>query len=170
MPTKWGSWAGPWAATTRRAAAFEKRARLVVAWGGNHDWGAVQHARRKREGENPVPHYWDHVLWVWGASDIDDLLAKSAKVTLRGVADRITVPFLVTHGATDRQIPLHYAEQSYAEAVNSPKRQLRVFTKVEGGSEHISLDNMPVVATYIADWVAETFDDLASNTVVAPPQ
>ena len=49
-----------------RAAAFEKRLALVVAWGANHDWGAVQRRRLQREGERPVPHYWDHVLWVWG--------------------------------------------------------------------------------------------------------
>ena len=49
-----------------RAAAFEKRLALVVAWGANHNWGAVQRRRLEREGERPVPHYWEHVLWVWG--------------------------------------------------------------------------------------------------------
>ena len=49
-----------------RAAAFEKRFALCVAWGANHDWGAVQRRRKEREGERPVPHYWEHVLWVWG--------------------------------------------------------------------------------------------------------
>ena len=38
-----------------RAAAFEKRLALCVAWGANHDWGAVQKRRLDREGENPVP-------------------------------------------------------------------------------------------------------------------
>ncbi len=33
-----------------RAAAFEKRFALVVAWGANHDWGAVQRRRLEREG------------------------------------------------------------------------------------------------------------------------
>jgi dienelactone hydrolase len=47
-----------------RAAAFERRITFVVAWGANHNWAAVQEARRRREGENPVPHYWDHVFWV----------------------------------------------------------------------------------------------------------
>ena len=49
-----------------RAAAFEKRFALCVAWGANHNWGAVQRRRMEREGERPVPHYWEHVLWVWG--------------------------------------------------------------------------------------------------------
>jgi hypothetical protein len=33
-----------------RAAAFEKRLALVVAWGANHDWGAVQRRRLSARG------------------------------------------------------------------------------------------------------------------------
>ena len=55
--------------------AFEKRLALVVAWGANHDWGAVQRRRVQREGERPVPHYGEHVLWVWGFDDMDAFLA-----------------------------------------------------------------------------------------------
>jgi dienelactone hydrolase len=127
-----------------RAAAFEKRLALCVAWGANHDWGAVQKRRRDREGENPVPHYWDHVLWVWGETDVE----------------QITVPFLIVHGENDRQIPVAYAHQSYDQAINSPHRELRVFTPEEGATEHIGLDHLPHVATYVADWVADTFDAL----------
>ena len=57
-----------------RAAAYEKRIKLVVAWGANHNWGEVQKKRLEREGENPVPHYWEHVLWVWGGDDIDTFI------------------------------------------------------------------------------------------------
>jgi malonyl CoA-acyl carrier protein transacylase len=73
-----------------RAAAFEKRLALVVAWGANHDWGAVQRRRLQREGERPVPHYWDHVLWVWGQDSIQDFIELAAQVTLDGVVERIT--------------------------------------------------------------------------------
>jgi DNA (cytosine-5)-methyltransferase 1 len=140
-----------------RAAAFEKRLALVVAWGANHDWGAVQRRRLQREGERPVPHYWDHVLWVWGQDSIQDFIELAAQVTLDGVVERITVPFLITHGAGDRQIPLEYAHRSYDQAVNSPRRELRVFTAEEGGAEHIGLDHLPHVSTYTADWVAAAF-------------
>ncbi len=143
-----------------RAAAFEKRLKLVVAWGANHNWGEVQHGRRLREGENPVPHYWDHVMWVWGQDDIEEFMKVADRVTLEHVADQITVPFLITHGINDRQINVKYAHQSYEQAVNSTKRELRIFTPEEGGTEHISLDNLPVVASFIADWVAETFTEL----------
>jgi pimeloyl-ACP methyl ester carboxylesterase len=151
-----------------RAAAFEKRFALCVAWGANHDWGAVQRRRAEREGERPVPHYWEHVLWVWGfdtgnAGDTDALdafLAFADAVTLEGVVERITVPFLIAHGANDRQIPLEYAHRSYDQAVNSPKRELRVFSPEEGATEHIGLDHLPHVSTWIADWVADTFAEL----------
>lgn len=143
-----------------RAAAFEKRLALCVAWGANHDWGAVQKRRLEREGENPVPHYWDHVLWVWGESDLDVFIKKAEAVRLDGVVEQITVPFLIAHGENDRQIPLAYAHRSYQQATGSPRRELRVFTAAEGGAEHIGLDHFPYVATYIADWVADTFAEL----------
>jgi hypothetical protein len=46
--------------------------------------------------------------------------------------------------------------------VASPKRELRVFTAEEGATEHIGLDHLPHVSTFIADWVGDTFRDLAS--------
>ena len=103
-----------------RAAAFEKRLALVVAWGANHNWGAVQRRRLEREGERPVPHYWEHVLWVWGQPDLDAFIKFADQIHLDGVVSQITVPFLVCHGANDRQIPLEYAHRSYDQAVASP--------------------------------------------------
>ncbi|MEV4290836.1 alpha/beta fold hydrolase [Nonomuraea bangladeshensis] len=143
-----------------RAAAFEKRFALCVAWGANHDWGAVQRRRLEREGERPVPHYWEHVLWVWGHTDLKEFIAFADGVNLEGVVERITVPFLVAHGANDRQIPLEYAHRSHDQAVNSPKRELRVFTPEEGATEHIGLDHLPHVSVFIADWVADTFAEI----------
>ena len=140
-----------------------------MAWGANHNWGEVQHGRRLREGENPVPHYWDHVMWVWGQDDIEEFMKVADQVTLEDVADKITVPFLITHGINDRQINVKYAHQSYEQAVNSPKRELRIFTPEEGGTEHISLDNLPVVASFIADWVAETFTELDARSLKNEP-
>jgi dienelactone hydrolase len=142
-----------------RAAAFEKRLALAVAWGANHNWGEVQRRRLNREGENPVPHYWEHVLWVWGQDDIDSFIAMSDRVHLDGVVEQITVPFLITHGENDRQIPVAYAHRSYEQAVASPKRELRIFTAEEGGAEHISLDHLPHAGAFIADWVTETFEE-----------
>ncbi|MEA5455182.1 prolyl oligopeptidase family serine peptidase [Sinomonas sp. JGH33] len=150
-----------------RAAAFEKRLALVVAWGANHDWGAVQRRRLQREGERPVPHYWDHVMWVWGHKNLEEFIDHADSVRLDGIIEQITVPFLIVHGANDRQIPLEYAHRSYEQAINSPHRDLHIFTTEEGGAEHVGLDHLPHVSAYVADWVAAEFDALAADRKVA---
>lgn len=139
-----------------RAVAFEPRFAAGAVWGGNHDWAEIQQRRLQREGERPVPHYWAHVHWAFGARDMDDFIAKAAAMTLEGQLHRIRVPFLVTHGEKDRQIPLGYAQRTYDQLTNSPRRELKVFTAREGGVEHVGADNMAFGRDYIADWFAET--------------
>ena len=144
-----------------RAVAFEPRFACGVVWGSNHDWRDVQAKRLAREGNLPVPHYWAHVCWVWGAKDIDAFMKIAESVHLDGVLDRIKVPFLVTHGQKDSQIPLKWAERTFEQLINSPKRELKIFTDREGGVQHSSFDNSVNAGMYIADWVAET---LGGNT------
>lgn len=139
-----------------RAVAYEPRFASGACWGANHNWAEVQQKRLKREGENPVPHYWAHVLWAFGAQDMEDFLAKAEAMNLNGHMNRVKVPFLVTHGANDRQISVDYARDCYDQLVNSPRRELKIFTDREGGVEHVGADNMAYGRDYIADWFAET--------------
>lgn len=139
-----------------RAVAFEPRFACGVTWGANHDWRDVQKRRLEREGDFPVPHYWEHVRWVWGGKDIQEFMQIAENVHLDGVVEKIKVPFLVTHGEQDSQIPLKWAHRTYEQLVNSPKRELKIFTKREGGVQHSSFDNSINAGQYIADWVAET--------------
>ncbi|NHN39140.1 prolyl oligopeptidase family serine peptidase [Pseudomaricurvus alcaniphilus] len=139
-----------------RAVAFEPRFAAGVVWGANHDWRDVQKRRLAKEGNLPVPHYWNHVCWVWGAKDIEEFMQIAENVHLDGVVEKIKVPFLVTHGSKDSQIPLKWAERTYEQLVNSPKRELKIFTEREGGVQHSSFDNSINAGHYIADWVAET--------------
>ncbi|MBS0482090.1 MAG: alpha/beta hydrolase [Proteobacteria bacterium] len=139
-----------------RAVAYEPRFKSGAAWGANHNWHEVQYGRMKREGENPVPHYWGHVFWVFGAKDMDDFLEKTRDMNLNGHMDRIKVPFLVTHGVNDRQISKDYAQQAYDQLTSSPRRELKWFTDREGGVEHVGADNHAFAIDYIADWFAET--------------
>ncbi|MDQ7261396.1 alpha/beta hydrolase [Paracoccus sp. PS-1] len=139
-----------------RVCAFEPRFASGAVWGANHNWAEVQQKRLKREGENPVPHYWNHVMWVFGAGDMEDFLAKAEGFNLNGVMEKIRVPFLVTHGANDRQIGLEYAHQAYDQLTNAPRRALKIFTDREGGIEHVGADNMTYGRNFIADWFAET--------------
>jgi len=139
-----------------RAVAYEPRFASGAVWGANHNWREVQDKRMKREGENPVPHYWAHVMWAFGAGDMDEFLEKSQGMNLNGHMDRIKVPFLVTHGAQDRQISASYADDLYGQLVNSPRREKVIFTAREGGVEHVGADNMSYGRDCIADWFAET--------------
>lgn len=143
-----------------RATAFEKRIKVCVAWGANHNWGEVQRRRLAKEGDRPVPHYWDHVMWVWGKDNLEAFMDYAPRISLEGVLKNIQVPFLVTHGVNDRQIPLEYAHQSHDEAINSPARELKIFTEREGGVEHVSADNMEPARSYIVDWVADRFSEM----------
>jgi len=139
-----------------RAVAMEPRFACGVAWGANHDWRDVQKRRLEKEGDFPVPHYWAHVCWVWGAKDIDEFMRIAENVHLDGVVEKIRVPFLVTHGEKDSQIPLKWAHRTYEQLVNSSKRELKIFTDREGGVQHASFDNVINAGHYISDWVAET--------------
>jgi dienelactone hydrolase len=138
-----------------RAVAFEPRFACGVVWGANHDWRDVQKKRLAKEGSLPVPHYWEHVRWVWGAKDMNEFMAIAEKVHLDGVLDRIRVPFLVAHGSKDSQIPLAWAQRTYEQLVNSPRRELKIFDERTGGAQHSSFDNSANAGAYIADWVAE---------------
>lgn len=139
-----------------RAVAYEPRFASGAVWGANHNWREVQDKRMEREGENPVPHYWQHVHWAFGADGQEDFLEKSSAMNLNGHMDRIKVPFLVTHGAHDRQISVAYADDLYDQLVNSPRREKVIFTEREGGVEHVGADNMAYGRDLISDWFAET--------------
>lgn len=139
-----------------RAVAYEPRFASGAVWGANHNWREVQDKRMQREGENPVPHYWAHVHWAFGADGQEDFLEKSKEMNLNGHMDRIKVPFLVTHGAQDRQISPSYADDLYDQLVNSPRREKVIFTEREGGVEHVGADNMAYGCDLISDWFAET--------------
>lgn len=140
-----------------RAAAFEQRLACAVAWGANYNWGATQQ-RRYESGEQslPVPHYWDHVGWVFGKDTVEEILEESAKLTLEGVLHQIQCPILVVHGENDRQITLAQAEQTVAECTSSPKAELHVHRLADGGAEHCSVDNVRLTVEVISDWIAET--------------
>lgn len=97
-------------------------------------------------------------MWVWGKDGLDAFMEFVPVVTLDGHLQHMRIPFLITHGANDRQIPIEYAHQSHREAVNSPRCELKLFTEREGGVEHVSADNLEPVRSYIADWIADCFE------------
>jgi dienelactone hydrolase len=139
-----------------RAAAFEKRLACCVAWGARWD-NALSHGRILRDpnAARSVTNWIDHALWVYGAKDADEAYEKIAAMTLEGVAERIKCPLLVVHGENDRQVPVDQAHRTVEAAVNSPRRDLRIFTAAEGGAEHCQGDLFSIGIDVMADWVAD---------------
>ncbi|MDO6965327.1 alpha/beta hydrolase family protein [Rhizobium alvei] len=146
-----------------RAVAMEPRFALGVVFGANHNWAEVQEKRLRREGDRPVPHYWEHVRWVFGGETIDEFMSIASNMHLNGILDRVRVPFLVTHGINDRQISLDYAHQTYDQLVNSPKKELKIFDRETGCIEHAGADTQTYGTDYINDWVAETFAEIKAG-------
>lgn len=138
-----------------RAAAFEKRLACCVAWGAVHDFGKRLRERMAagRLEYRSVPHFIEHLLWAFGAGSMDEVLAIADRMTLDGVAEKITCPLLIVHGENDRQVPLSQAQRTYEQAVNAPVRELKVHTIAEGGSEHCSGDNFDPTFDYMAHWI-----------------
>jgi fermentation-respiration switch protein FrsA (DUF1100 family) len=146
-----------------RATAFEPRFKCCVAWGANYNWGAQFRRRIAGFGtEKSVPHVFEHVMWVLGADDLEAAARIADGYDLGPVLDRITVPILITHGEGDRQITVDKAYATYQGCVNSPRRDLRVFTAEEGGEQHCHIGNMSPATDFMADWTA---DVLGATTV-----
>jgi fermentation-respiration switch protein FrsA (DUF1100 family) len=146
-----------------RATAFEPRFKCCVAWGANYAFGerfqkrvaAINASLTDPTLAPSVPHMLEHILWVLGAKSISEALSIADRFTLKGVLDRIRVPILITHGELDRQISVNDAYLTYDDCVNSPRRELRIFTQREGGEQHCSIGNMSLATDYMADWIGE---------------
>ena len=140
-----------------RAAAFEKRLACCAVSGAF--WDAMEVVqKRAAEGARyagSVPDIDDQLKWVVGTDSMDDVRRWLARVTLRDVAERITCPLLVVHGGMDRQIPVDHAQKTYDAARNSPNRRVVVLGPDDGGVEHCSIDNQPLVVEICADWIAD---------------
>lgn len=148
-----------------RAASLESRFACCVAWTGVWDWGNLFERRLRGTLAQAVHFHLEHAEWVYGVKGVENVVEAMRPMTLEGIVEKIRCPLLITHGENDRQTPVTEAHKVLAAAVNSPNRELRVFTLAEGSSEHCHADNQTPGTDYIADWVAEV---LGGRTAVAP--
>ena len=148
-----------------RAAAFEQRLACCVAWGARWD-NDGSHGRMLRDPDAPrsVTGWIDHALWYYGAITTEDAARKIADMTLQDVADKITCPLLVAHGAHDRQVPVEQAQRTIREATRSRRAELMLFDADEGGVEHCSGDQFSVAIDAMTDWVADVLQPLRPST------
>jgi fermentation-respiration switch protein FrsA (DUF1100 family) len=96
-----------------------------------------------------------HNMWVLGKKSIEECAEVIDRFSLDGVVQRIRVPIYITHGEHDRQISVAEAYKTYEGCVNSPRRELRIFTAQEGGEQHCSIGNMSLATNAMADWIAD---------------
>lgn len=135
-----------------RAAAFETRLAACVAWGAFHDLLDVA-ANLTRTGAHSAPPF--QVPWVFGVNDRDGLARYAQQFTLDGVAEKLTCPLLVVHGADDRQVPVEHARRTVDQAQNAPRRDLVVFEPGDWGDQHCQVDDPTLAIDLIADWLEE---------------
>ena len=140
-----------------RVAAFEKRYLAGVAFAALHwDLAAWQSEIKRRHAVDPknTAQSAFHFRWIMGhIDDADAAIAKAAKFSLAGVAEKITCPFLIVHAEDDTVVPVASAYKLY-EALGSKRKHMRVFTKEDGGIYHAQADNRQVGVDCIADWIA----------------
>ena len=140
-----------------RAAAYEPRFACCIAWGAIWDYWQTWKDRLDRLARNEalslsVP--WEHLLWVFGVATKEEALRRLEGFRLEAAAPRIRCPFLLVHGEGDRQIALDVARRCY-DAVGSTRKELKVFTREEGGYQHCQSDNVSIGTAYMWDWVED---------------
>ena len=144
-----------------RAAVYEPRLKLCVSFGAFYDSeclrskfeSMIQHPERPIRGLD----FPDQMRSVMGKDDLQEAWDEFRKRTLEGHLEGLKVPYLVLHGENDRLVPLRFAERCIAEAVNSPRAEIKVFSIAEGSSEHCGIDLMASHSQYMFDWVAGIF-------------
>jgi dienelactone hydrolase len=135
-----------------RAAAFEPRIAACAAWGAFHDLVGVAANLAATRAHSAPPF---QVPWVFGIDDQAALARHAEQFTLDGVAEKITCPLLVVHGADDRQVPVAQAHRTIDQAVNAARRDLIIIAAGEWGDQHCQVDDPSIAIDLIADWFQE---------------
>lgn len=143
-----------------RAAVFEPRLKLVVTYAACYNLEPLRPAVEELIA-HPERHrgmdWEDQMKAVMGKDDFHDAFEALSKRTLEGILPGLKVPFLIVQGENDRLVPRWMADRSIAEAVNSPRADLKIFTIAEGSSEHCGVDLIASHSQYMFDWIAEVF-------------
>lgn len=139
-----------------RIAAMDPRYKACIAWGAIWDYHAtwVKRLERIKQAALPVPA--DHLLWACGVEKYEDALKKIEGFKLDGVAQKVTCPFLLMHGAADAQVSMAEAQKLF-DTIASKDKTFRVFTEEEGGAQHCQRDYVTRAVDVVADWLDEKF-------------
>jgi 2,6-dihydroxypseudooxynicotine hydrolase len=122
-----------------QAAALDKRLRACVAWGALYDLSSF---------DSKPPLIRDAYRFVTGARDWAEAKQMTAFINLEGIAQRITCPLYVVHGAKDNSVPPINAERLVAEARGPASLW------IVPDSIHCNHEVAHIVRPDMADWLA----------------
>jgi dienelactone hydrolase len=140
-----------------RAAAFEPRFACCIAWGAQWDYYETWRRRFELLDNGTLPSLSvapEHLMWVFGVDSREAAMKKLEGFRLDGIVQKMRCPFLLTHGAGDKQIPLSVADKCFA-AVGSQNKTLKVFDREEGGFHHCQVDDITLGTSFMWDWAAD---------------
>ncbi|MGQ0522764.1 MAG: alpha/beta hydrolase family protein [Betaproteobacteria bacterium] len=140
-----------------RAAAMDGRFACCISWGPEWDYHIKWRERLARieRGEIlslSVP--WEHLLWVFGVKTKEEAFRKLEGFKLDGVIQKMRCPYLLVHGEGDQQAPFEHAQKMIA-AAGAASKELKVFTREEGGYHHCQVDNVSIGTAYMWDWLED---------------
>ena len=162
-----------------RAAAFEERAKRLIAWGAIFDF---YDCFRHRLGEGPftalnqlvendqidvvndlltasmasdTTSRWSvtHGMHTSGAKTPYDFLAWVKTLHLRDVADQIRQDSLLLGASNDHLVPSEHLWQQAIALKNARSVNARMFTEYESAGEHCQVANTPLVYDFILAWL-----------------
>ena len=129
-----------------RLAAFDDRIKALVCW-----CGCLDVLTDIYEFCEPIRK---QISWIVGADNDADARAALKDFNLRGVAENITCPTLITHGDADTIMDLAGAER-LIEAIGAEEKHLQIYRSSEGGGVHCNYDNWTECVPFMFDWLVE---------------
>jgi len=130
-----------------RAAAFDRRVKALVCWSGSY--------RLLEDLYLFCEHLQPTLRRLLGGVSDAEARERLKAFTLEGVAQRITCPTLITHGAADRLMSVEGAKRLY-EAIGSSDKTLKIYDDPNvGGTIHCSHDYWAHNVPFMLDWLEE---------------
>jgi len=91
-------------------------------------------------------------FWANGVSNLSDYLREAERFTMKGRADMIRCPMLLSAAEND---PLAIGAETLLDALKCPKRLIK-FTAAEGAGDHCEILNRSIINRAALDWLDET--------------
>lgn len=136
-----------------RAACFEPRIAACISHGAI--WSIYEGYSTRSDIRSAEKS--QHVMWVFGAKNIDEAIEKTRPFTLEGVLERMRCPYLIVHGGRDVN-GVQRADKVYAYAKQKGVNvTLHLVQPEETGAEHCQHDNPTIGQELVTDWLADVF-------------